>query len=182
GTLRHLVSEGLAVGSTPSYSFAIVCVAVAATTHYAFSYFIGNVTPTIIYYPPVMIATLVGGGRAGAVAAALSSIMVWWAFESEYFGRPASQATELINHCFYVTATSFTGGVADRRRRGENPGRIVDRHSWGPVYSTAVSSAGSRWFATLRRVGHVCLPPNSYSAYLFAFACIAAATVLRLGL
>jgi K+-sensing histidine kinase KdpD len=178
--------DGPAKESGSAYSFAIVCVAVAAVWHGAFSHFIGDLTPSVTYYPAVLIAAIFGGVRAGAIAAVLSSIMVWWAIDSPYFGTRASPATELINRCLYVAATILIIWLAERFRRAdakkkkEHAGMAEVPLSVGEVMGPAARLPGMSRFATnLGRLSRAGLLPNSVSAYLFAFACIAFATLIR---
>jgi K+-sensing histidine kinase KdpD len=182
--LRVHLLDRPAKGSGSAYSFAIVCVAVAAVWHGAFSYFIGNLTPSVTYYPAVLIAAIFGGVRAGAVAAVLSSIMVWWAIDSPYFGARASPTTELINRCLYVAATIIIIWLAERFRRadakkddiGETEVPLLTSEAGGRA---AEFSGTSRLAFNLRRLSSGGLLPNSVSAYLFAFVCIALATFVR---
>jgi K+-sensing histidine kinase KdpD len=63
-----------------SIGVAVLAVAVAAVLRYA----IGLLEPTALYfamfYPAVLLATLVGGLRAGIVATVLSLLVVWYVF------------------------------------------------------------------------------------------------------
>src|SRR4051794_15402446 len=85
--LRKFGQEGLPAGSPAAYGFAVLCIAVAAGAQVAFARFSDQVMPSILYNPAIFIAALLAGIRAGFVAVGLSSVLIWWAFHSQYFGE-----------------------------------------------------------------------------------------------
>src|SRR5438093_247219 len=100
--LRRFGDDGLPDGSLGGYALAVVCVAVAAVAHVAFAQFSEQVTPSILYNPAVFVAALFAGIRAGFVAVGLSSLLIWWAFHSRYFGAQVPSVTQAIDVALYV--------------------------------------------------------------------------------
>ena len=176
GTLQR---NGLPPGSPAAYLFALFCVAAAGLAHFAFGYFINDVTPSVPYYPAIFLAALFGGARAGIVVVVVSAAVIWWTIDPHYFGHPVTAVTRAVNCGFYITAGILVVWVADRYsgngRSHEEP---------------ATSAAGTRISAMRGLVGSGLRlrqwwrngpTPNSLAAYIFASACVAAAVLVRLG-
>jgi K+-sensing histidine kinase KdpD len=180
--LRRLRREGLPPGSATAYLFAGACVGVAALAHIAFAQFTNGITPSILYNPAVFIAALLGGARAGVMAVGLSVALLWWAFDSRYFGGPITALTPALNCGLYLAAAVVIIWVAERYRSfgGSNRQRMDDLSEMPPAGASEPVAAPSL-LHPLRDWWHRGLRPNSPAGYMVAVACIAMATLIRLG-
>jgi two-component sensor histidine kinase len=66
------------------------------------------------YYPAVLFATLVGGTRAGMVAATLGGVIGWWAFMSPHFAFLPLTAGQSIGLSLYLIACILIVWGADQ--------------------------------------------------------------------
>jgi K+-sensing histidine kinase KdpD len=162
--LRRLAREGLPAGSAQAYGFALTCIGIAALAHLLFVWFASEITPSILYNPAIFIAALVGGGRAGVVALVLSIAVLLAFFPASYFSDGITAARPALNWALYAATALMIIWVAGRYRLLATP---------KPQMS---ANAGARLFP-----GGTRIRPDSVAAYLLAMACIAAATLLRLG-
>jgi hypothetical protein len=69
-----VVRDGLRAGSIATFAFAILCVAGATLFRLAIGLVAPDAPAFASYYPFVLVATLVGGGAAGALAMLLSGL------------------------------------------------------------------------------------------------------------
>jgi K+-sensing histidine kinase KdpD len=180
--LRRLKRENLRSGSPAAYIVAITCVAVAALAQVAIGRFVEDVSPSIAYYQAIFIAALLGGIPAGTMAAVLSVLLAWWGFDTQYFSGDdffdrGSMLDRSINNGLNILAAAFIIFAAEcfRRVRRSNRPRTET-----PLAATerADASSGLRKLYRFLRKG---LKPNSLPAYKFALACIAIATIIRIG-
>jgi PAS domain S-box-containing protein len=68
---------------------ALACVAVPTLIKIALSPVLPDRGQVVFYFPAVIVAAIWGGGRAGAAALALSSLIAWYAFVPPYFSLHA---------------------------------------------------------------------------------------------
>jgi PAS domain S-box-containing protein len=66
-------------GSPAALGLAVGAVAAATIVRVAVALIDGGFPPFVTYYPAVLLATLVGGVSAGALALVLGAIITWWA-------------------------------------------------------------------------------------------------------
>jgi K+-sensing histidine kinase KdpD len=183
--LHRLGHEGLPPGSPSAYLFALACVGVAALAHIAFAQFTGEISPSILYNPAVFVAALFGGIRAGMTAVGLSVVLLWWAFDSRYLGGRTTALSPVLNCGLYLAAAVVIIGVAERYRSfGEGNRQRMDDSAGAPSAGANPASApvaASRLLHKLADLWRRGLRPNSFAGYVVALACIAAATLIRLG-
>jgi K+-sensing histidine kinase KdpD len=183
--LRRLGHDGLPPGSPSAYLFALACVGVAALAHIAFAQFTGEISPSILYNPAVFVAALLGGIRAGLTAVGLSVALLWWAFDSRYFGGRITALTPALNCGLYLAAAVVIIWVAERYRSfgDSNRQRMHESAEAPPAGANPVSAsvAASRLLHKIPDLLRRGLKLDSFAGYLFALVCIAAATLIRLG-
>jgi K+-sensing histidine kinase KdpD len=183
--LRRLGREGLPPGSARAYLFAVACVGVAALAYIAFAQFTDEIAPSILYNPAVFVAALFGGIGAGLIAVAFSVVLLWWAFDSRYFGGQITALTPALNCGLYLAAAVVIIWVAERYRSfGRiNRQRIDDLSEVPPAGADPVSGPVAAPFSlhTLREWWRRGLRPYSLAGYIVALACIPIATLIRLG-
>jgi K+-sensing histidine kinase KdpD len=177
--LRKFAHEGLPAGSPAAYGFAVLCVAVAASAQIAFARFSDQVMPSILYNPAIFVAALFAGIRAGFVAVGLSSVLIWWAFHSQYFGEQVAPLHQLINVALYVCTAVLIMWVA--KRYGTSGRRYRELTGEPTPQSAAANAPATSLLESLRSSWRKGFPPNSLPAYAFAVACIAIATLIRYG-
>lgn len=183
--LSRLKREILRSGSPALYLIAITCVAVAALAQVAIGRFVQDVSPSIAYYPAIFVASLLGGIRAGIMAALLSVVLGWWGFDTQYFNdrdffEHGSGLNRSINNGLNILAAAFIIFAADCFRRvGASP-QLQGKPPRLAVVSTDAETKNSGWRKAYKfwRRG---LRPNSVAAYGFALACIAVASLIRFG-
>jgi Domain of unknown function (DUF4118) len=182
---RAVGREGLPPGSARAYFFALACVAVAALAHMAFSRLGADIAPSILYNPALFLAALAGGMRAGLVAVGVSVVLLCAAFDAHAFAGRTAAATLVFNCALYISAGIVIIWVAQRYRslgsaNGQRADTAAGMRSPGADPASdrvAAPSLLGRLQAWQRRL----VRPNSLSGYVVALACIAAATLLRLG-
>ena len=184
--LRKLASGNLPSGSPAAYLVAVTCVAVAALAHFAFAHFINDISPSIAYYPAIFIAALLGGVRAGIIAAVLSLILGWWGFDAQSFGGATSALNRSINNSLNILAAAFIIVAAECFRRvGADEQRHAEmtpaRAAGVGVQAAIAPVTASPQLRKLQQIWRAGLSPNSLAAYVFALACIAIATLVRFG-
>jgi len=99
----------------------------------------------------------------------LSTVLAWWSLDSDYFGRHVSELTLEINRGLFVVAASVIVWVADRFRRAGASRR-----------SAAQSNIARSDIGRMSQFYRSGLRPNSSAALIFALACVAIATLVRL--
>jgi hypothetical protein len=116
-------------GSTGAYAFAVSCVAAATILRWG----LGLISPAILifptYYPAVLFAALVGGTRAGLVAATLGGLIGWWAFIPPHWlplpaGEWISLAMYLIACMTIVWGANHYAALATRLEAEEDLRRL----------------------------------------------------------
>jgi hypothetical protein len=171
--LRSAGREGLPPGSAPAYLFAVACVGASGIAYLALAQLSADITPSILYNPAVFVAALAAGRRAGLLAVAASSVLMWWAFDARYLGGRVTALTPAFNSALYIFAGLVIIWVAKRYRgfaRGEN----ADADEVGGARAEGDAPSG-RWWPP----GPA---PNSPAGYVVALAAIAIATLIRYGL
>jgi len=183
--LGRLGRDGLPPASPAAYLFAGACVGVAALAHIALAQFTNDIMPSIFYNPAVFIAALFGGIGAGLTAAGFGVVLLWWAFNSHYAGDQIAMVAPALNCGLYLFAAVVIIWVAGCYRafgRG-NRERMDDMVE---VPSADAEPAGEPYAAPSLRTNlrdwlHRGPRPNSLAGYIMALACIAIATLIRLG-
>jgi two-component sensor histidine kinase len=88
--LNRLLRWGLRPGSAAAMTFAVCCVMVALGVRLLFWLFRPDLAIFATYYPAVLLATVIGGWRAGMVAQVLGGIAAWLFFDPSF--TPPAQA------------------------------------------------------------------------------------------
>jgi K+-sensing histidine kinase KdpD len=183
--LTGLRDEGLPPGSARAYLFAGACVSVAALAHIAFAQFTNEITPSILYNSAVFVAALSGGIGAGLTAAGFSVVLLWWAFDSRYFASQITALNPALNSALFLAAAIVIIWVAERYRSFDKSNRQrMDDSAEVPSAAANPASdpvAAPSLLAELRKWSLRRLRPNSLAGYIVAIACIAMATLIRLG-
>ena len=176
--MRRAAREGLPPASARAYLFAVACVGVAALAHFAIAQLSADITPSILYNPAVFVAALIGGTRAGLIAAGMSGVLVWWTFDARYLGGRMNTLTPALNCALYICAAGVIIWVAARYR-------AFARHERGGAHDAAdAMGAGTAAASLPGRRGPWWPPglaPNSLAGYVVALAAIAIATLIRHG-
>ena len=169
--VRSAGREGLPPASARAYLFALACIGLAVLAHFAFAQLSADISPSILYNPAVFVAALVGGTRAGALAAGASALLMWWTFDARYLGWRVSTLTPALNCALYLATTVVIIWVAARYR-------VCARHARAPADGDGAPSASAaaprphQWWA-------FGLAPHPLAGYIVALAAIAIATLIR---
>jgi K+-sensing histidine kinase KdpD len=177
--LRKFGHEGLPAGTPAAYGFAVLCIVVAAAAQIAFARFSDQVMPSILYNPAIFVAALFAGIRAGFVAVGLSSVLIWWAFHSQYFGERVAPVHQLLNVALYVATAVLIMWVAKRYRTSGRRYRELTGEPAPP--SAGANAPATSFLGSLQVAWRKGFAPNSLPAYGVAFACVAIATLIRYG-
>jgi two-component sensor histidine kinase len=100
-----------------AFGFAIACVAVATVARLLLGLFIDGLVAFPLYYPAVLIASLVAGRASGALALVLGGVMSWWAFMPPYFTVIEPTLGQTLNLGVYVLASALIVVTAGRYRQ-----------------------------------------------------------------
>jgi two-component system, sensor histidine kinase PdtaS len=100
-----------------AFGFAIASVAVATALRLALGLFTADLVAFALYYPAVLIASLVSGRAAGALALVLGGLMSWWAFMPPYFTVIPPALGQALNLGVYVLASALIVVTAGRYRQ-----------------------------------------------------------------
>jgi two-component sensor histidine kinase len=60
-----------------------------------------------VFYPAVVIASLVAGRASGAFALVLGGVMAWWAFQRPYYTIIVPTPDQMLDLCVYVLASTL---------------------------------------------------------------------------
>jgi len=130
-TLRRLLErarhEGLRPNSAAAYAFAFGCIIVATLVQEAVrATGVEGVTNFATYYPAVLLAMLVGGKRAGIVAAVLGGIAADFFFlpPIHTFGPPS--VSDFLNFALYGGSTALMIIIIDTYQRALRRLRLED--------------------------------------------------------
>lgn len=124
--------RGLSARSPQAFAFAVVCVAAATALHAA----IGLIRPGSVifdpYYAATLVAALVGGSEAGALAMVLGGVIAYWMFAPAEW-KFTVLALDLVNWALYGTssvvilwAAASYRGLVQRLREEERRRRLVN--------------------------------------------------------
>src|SRR3974390_2074644 len=103
-------------GSPEAYLAAAVLVFLATLVRWGLGFITENAFVFASYYPAVLFATYVGGARVGIFAAALSSVVAWWAFLPPYFVFFPVSVAEVIKMLAFLFASALIIWGADSYR------------------------------------------------------------------
>jgi Domain of unknown function (DUF4118) len=150
------------------------CIGLAAVAHFVLAELIHDFAPSILYNTAILCVTVWEGIPAGLLALGLSTLLMLlmllglnsFGLESEF--PAALQAIDLTIFALVAILIIWIGG----RYRALG----VPRPQQGNEYRS-----GSGLFFKLHRFLLEGVPPNSFSAYIFAILCIGVATLIRSG-
>lgn len=117
GSLSRLVQHGLRPLSPAALSFALLCVVAATVLRLAVDVVAPQAEPFATYFPAVLLAALIGGGSAGALAAVLSALAGWTMFIPPRFSMGHLQSNDVVSLGLFFFAAFVIIWVADRYRR-----------------------------------------------------------------
>jgi two-component sensor histidine kinase len=100
-----------------AFGFAIACVAVATAARLVLGLFTDDLVAFALYYPAVLIASLVAGRAPGALALVLGGVMSWWAFMPPHFTIIPPTFGQTLNLGIYVLASALIVVTAGRYRQ-----------------------------------------------------------------
>src|SRR6185436_11240309 len=108
---------GARPGSVRAYAIAVACVLIAAGIRGLLGTLGSEIVPYATFYPAVLFATLLGGMRAGIVAAILSALVGWWAFVNPAWPLITVTLGHAISIMLFLAACGFIiwGGGTYRR-------------------------------------------------------------------
>jgi K+-sensing histidine kinase KdpD len=166
--VRTAGREGLPPGSAGAYLFALACIGLAVLAHLAFARLSADISPSILYNPAIFVAALIGGTRAGALAAGASALLMWCTFDARYLGWRVSTLTPALNCALYVTTTVLIIWVAARYRASAR--RTRARADGDPA---TLAAPQPHWWWPFG------LAPHPLAGYVVALTAIAVATLIR---
>jgi len=115
-SMRHLFPAMLA-----RYATAILAVTIAALTTAALWRWL-EPTPSLLFFPAVMVVASFAGGGPGALATTLSVFVLAYCFMPPYLSIKIG-AADLIRLSTFAGAAGLTTVIANRRRRAEQEAR-----------------------------------------------------------
>src|SRR5262245_56880743 len=98
---------GLHLGVLGAFGFAVACVGVATALRLVLGLFMNEPIAYEVFYPAVVIASLVAGRASGAFALVLGGVMAWWAFQRPYFTIIVPTPDQMLDLCVYVLASTL---------------------------------------------------------------------------
>ena len=114
--LRGFWHDGLPPNSASAYLFAVGCIGIAVLARLVFSIFVGGVGLFTIYFPAVLVSSLIGGTEAGTVALILGGIAGWAGFSWPTFGPSVPSLTQGVGVLAYLVSGAFIVWIADSHR------------------------------------------------------------------
>jgi two-component sensor histidine kinase len=113
---RAVWRDGLPPGSPAAFVFAVLCVAVATVIRYALDLIGFQSLMFAVYYPAILLSTLVAGISAGTIALVLGGLLGWSLFLSPNFETLplAAQTSGLIA---YAVASGIMIAIAEKYRQ-----------------------------------------------------------------
>jgi two-component sensor histidine kinase len=105
-------------GSAAAYAFAVGCVAVATAVRFVLAAWFGEgVVAFATYFPAVLVAALVGGASAGALALMLGGVVGWWAFMPPYYSLRLISPAQAVSLVVYAVSSALVVLAAESYRR-----------------------------------------------------------------
>jgi|ERR1700688_47701 len=114
--LGAAVRRGLRPHSPAAYAFAILCVAAATALRLATDLIAPNAVPFATYFPAVLVASLIGGVSAGALATLLSGLVAWWIFVPPRYDWFPVSTDQIVSLCLFVAASVVIIWIAEQYR------------------------------------------------------------------
>ena len=114
---RFRVLWRLRAASPAALGFAVAVVAAATITRFALGLIDGRIPAFVTYYPAVLLATLVGGVSAGALALALGGLAAWWASTPPFFTLVPVASADLMGLVLYALSCAIIIALAAAYRR-----------------------------------------------------------------
>jgi signal transduction histidine kinase/CheY-like chemotaxis protein len=97
------------------YLTAVALVALATLIRWVAAVWVSSSPNFPVFYPAVLIATLIGGKRAGGLALALSTATVWWFWLPELHHIPVDRP-EMVTAIMFVATSGLMVAVSDAAR------------------------------------------------------------------
>jgi two-component sensor histidine kinase len=115
--VQRLLQHGLRPNSRQAYAFAVGCVALATLARLGIGALgVRDLAPFSTYYPAALIAVLVGGVRAGALAILLGGALAYWAFLPPYFHAARLDLRHALNMALYLFSSGLIVWASGRYR------------------------------------------------------------------
>ena len=108
--------DGLPPNSAAAYLFAVGSIGIAILARLVFSIFVGGVGLFTIYFPAVLVSSLIGGAEAGTVALTLGGIAGWVGFSWPSFGPSVPSLMQGVGVLAYLVSGAFIVWIADSHR------------------------------------------------------------------
>jgi two-component sensor histidine kinase len=115
--IKHIWLHGLKPGSLPALALAVALVVAAALTRHLLGLIDPETTVFALYFPAVLIATLIGGPSSGLVALVLGGLSAWWSFlppNRAFFPITPDETINLLVYCAIAAIIIF---AAEGHRR-----------------------------------------------------------------
>lgn len=114
--MNAMVRRGPRPGSFEAYGIAIACVLAATLIRQLIDLAAPNSLYFGIFIPALLIASLVGGMAAGAVATVLGAVVAWWMFIEPRFAFTIASKNHVIAVAMYLFAGALIVWTADQYR------------------------------------------------------------------
>src|SRR5215831_2765831 len=131
---RSMWQVGLRRRSAPALTFAVACVAVATAVRMGLGLISPDSAVFAPYYSATLVAALVGGIEAGALAAVLGGLAACWLFVPPEWNLAAFRLEQLVSLILYgsssiviIWAAESYRGLLQRLRREEALRQLLNR-------------------------------------------------------
>lgn len=98
--------------SLGAFAFALLCVAAATGLRLLIDFIAPNAVPFALYFPAVLVATLVGGTAAGIFSMLLSTAVSWWIFMPPRFEWTVLSKDHLVSVALFILAAAVIVWIA----------------------------------------------------------------------
>jgi PAS domain S-box-containing protein len=111
-----------------SYAAALGALAAATGLRMALSPVLGAEMPLVFFFPPVILAALLGGMQLGLGATALGCVIGWLLFVAPAAGASGAQAADWVRVGLFLCAGGVTSWLINSRRRGWQTAALAVEH------------------------------------------------------
>jgi two-component sensor histidine kinase len=114
--LRKMVRRGVRPRTPAAFAFAILCVAAATLLRAMIGLIAPDAVPFATYFPAILVATLVAGVSAGALATLLGGAAAWYLFVPSNDAWPTFITENVVSICLFAFAAAAIIWISEQYR------------------------------------------------------------------